>query len=236
MNEVLKYINKIKSINDELLNTSSKASEVIKSTNEFSHYFLIELTKHGWYVNSYFYITDFSWISEQIKSNNIELVNDFVINNIKKNYELLKTHTLTVFKEKENIFKKAFYAFENFDYEYSILIFLTQTDSICKNLTGKRFFGREDKQPKTKKIASKHFNKNLFASAILQPLADYGEINKSESDYKNGEFNRHRIIHGEDVNFGSEINAYKMLSLIFYLTTLVLIKNDKTSPPDRTYL
>lgn len=192
-----------------------------KFFNKSSHQIFMELSKMGWYINEATNILDTITYKKLLSKNDKNALDKLMSKQIKKDYKALKEKTLQTFSDKKEILERAFIALEKKQYEYSILVFLTQTDSICKKITGTRLFGRNNKEAKTKKIANAFFNEMSFISAVLQPLSEYGEINKSESDFIEGEFNRHKIIHGDDINYGNETNAYKIISLVFYITTIV---------------
>jgi hypothetical protein len=211
----------MKQLSSEWEDLISKWSKAMGDFNKMSHNILAELANAGWYVNSTAIVNDIPTIKEYLDSNKIEKLNTLMINQIKADYKYLKKQLFETFAEKQKIFIIAFTAFEKQQYESSILILLTQVDSICKDLTGTRFFGRDNKQPKSKKIADEHYNEKSFLSATLHQMAACGEVNKSEADYIDGEFNRHKIIHGDDINFGNALNAYKILSLIFFMSTIV---------------
>lgn len=200
--------------------------ETVEAINRFTkqtHVLFLDLVKLGWYFNTVATIGDMVDLQKLITNKDISSVDKLMSNHLKKEYKGLKATTVNLFPNKSEILKRGFRAYEKKQYEYSILIFLTQTDSICKTLTGIRLFGREQKQAKTKKYVDKHYKDTSFISGLLQPLADYGVINKSESDHLVGELNRHKVIHGDDINYGSELNARKMLSLIFFLTTVLTL-------------
>ncbi len=215
--------------NDNFRKIIIASVNVTAKFNESSHKLFTDFVQYGWYINPSTNILDFLEVIDYIKSNNRDKINEFFINHLKKDYQILKKQALDNFIDKKTILEKGFSSFENMQYEFSILIFLSQIDSISKQVSGYRLFGREKKQAKTKNFVDKHYNKTSFQSAILQPLADYGEINKAEDSFVEGELNRHRVIHGEDINYGTELNAYKVLSLVFYLTTLVIKVADSKS-------
>jgi len=206
-----------------------KAKEGLRDAEKFnavSHELLINLSKYGWYINEATSITKFVEFKRLLSLNDANAINELMVEEVNLNYEALKLTTIQRFSLNNIILEKAFTAFESKQYGYAILIFLTQVDYISKSITGNRFFGRDNKQAKTKTFAKKYFNEISFYSAVLQPLSDYGEINKAETDFEEGDFNRHKIIHGEDTNYETEINAYKIISLIFYLATLVTKRPD----------
>ncbi len=211
----------IRKTGDHLRKLGTEAITSMEQTSIILHQVYKEIAKFGWYTNATSSIIDLVPVKTAIRNKNTEEINRLMIAQTKEYYAINKKHTLETFAAKKEILARAFRAFEKKQYEYAILLFLTQTDSICKALTGTRLFGKRSKQPKTKEFADQYFNERSFISAVLQPLTDYGEINKVEQDYLAGELNRHRVIHGEDTEYGNIVNAHKVLSLIFYLTTLV---------------
>ncbi|MGG9970805.1 hypothetical protein ACQ33O_03330 [Ferruginibacter sp. SUN002] len=214
-------IERIGKSGDYLRKLGAEAISSMEQTSVILHQVYKEIAKFGWYTNATSSIIDLVPVKAAIRNKNTEEINRLMIAQTKEYYTINKKHTLETFSAKKEILSRAFKAFEKKQYEYSILLFLTQTDSICKALIGTRLFGKRSKQPKTKEFADQHYNERSFISAVLQPLTDYGEINKVEQDYLPGELNRHRVIHGEDTEYGNVVNAHKILSLIFYLTTLV---------------
>ncbi len=220
----------------ELINQAKQNVAISGEFHKKYHKFLINLSKKGWYINGLTSVLEVPKIIPFLKKPDATELNSLMIQYIKSDYKELKKSTLETFPNKKSILEKGFLSFEKKQYGHSILIFLTQTDSICKQITGVRMFGRNKNESKTKEFTTKYYNETSFISAVLQPLSDYGEINKAEANYIPGEFNRHRIIHGEDTEYDTETNGYKMISLIFYLTTIIIKAKEWAQEPTNLLL
>jgi hypothetical protein len=64
-------------------------------------------------------------------------------------------------------------------------------------------------------------------AAILSPLAETLPINASENERPrnfNG-LNRHMVLHGESLDYGSKVNSLKAISLVNYVSCLTDTSN-----------
>jgi hypothetical protein len=122
-------------------------------------------------------------------------------------------------------------------YEPAIQQFLSQGDGLCIEITGNSFFTRERgkndvKRPATAKYVDQ-FASDPIEAAFLYPLQCVLPINKNQGERTQadaGKLNRHTIMHGEDVDYGTRINAMKSLS--FFCFSLDLFVNDSKSKND----
>ncbi len=185
--EFYEMMNEFARLNGELEVSYEEMAEDMKRFTVRTNQLFLDLVKHGWYFNTSGTLGDMESLKKLIQQNKVSEINFLMSKQIKKDYKSLKIKVLEMFPEKREILGRAFKAHEKKQFEYSILLFLTQTDSICKSLTGCRLFGREQKQPKTKKFVDKHFDEFSFISGMLNPLAEYGVINKAEVDYVSGD-------------------------------------------------
>ena len=77
---------------------------------------------------------------------------------------------------------------------------------------------KDNTKPQTAKYVDQIEVETLLA-AFLSPLASTLPINASkkqrESDFN--QLNRHQVLHGESVGYGTKINSLKAISLINYV-------------------
>ncbi len=68
------------------------------------------------------------------------------------------------------------------------------------------------------------------SAALLSPLAQPLPINATEHLRKGDEFNRHTVLHGESLDYGTRINGFKEISLINYVVRIFFnVEEDKAS-------
>lgn len=123
--------------------------------------------------------------------------------------------------------QKAYDAYLRGEHDLAIPVFLSQADGVCREVFGVEYF--------TSRKRIKEFE-TLFESldckitkAFLSPIAEETSIEWSEGRRRicgPPPFNRHRILHGDDVSYGTEINSLKAISFLNYVAT-VFSKNEE---------
>jgi hypothetical protein len=190
---------------------------------------LINLTEIGWYVSLNMTAGEINGLAEFVRENNSKSVDKYLMNHFKENYISIKKELINTYSERRKVLNSAFNAHERKDYYASIPLFLSQADGICFNITGHELFRRKNKKPITAEMI-KEFKEGTFAYIFLQPLTIQGLIRESideRVDIK-GSINRHSILHGLNLDYGNEINSYKAISLINYVSEiLILVQKDK---------
>lgn len=109
----------------------------------------------------------------------------------------------------------------------SIPVFLTQIEGLFFDLTEKKIFSKG----KAKEWLNSKNNNNLdFRLAILESLKQNENLSANfdeAKDYPNA-LNRNRILLGRDINYSSELNSYKAVSLLLIFGTIVYdLENNK---------
>lgn len=128
---------------------------------------------------------------------------------------------------REKLVRSAFGAHRRGEYELAIPVLLAQTDGISVDATGGSLFRDAEGSPLTaayvRGIAS-----DEFLSAMLAPLAQKLPINATEKQRGKVEnwtaLNRHMVLHGEALDYGTEINSLKAISLLNYVAGMLLAK------------
>ena len=134
---------------------------------------------------------------------------------------------------RKKIFKKALKAHNDRDFDICIPLFLIQVDGMCFDIFNKNFFRKESGQP----ALAKDFNElaeNPFFGAIYYAFTDNFPIsysfNKRNDEFN--ELNRHQILHGEIIDYDTEANSLKTISLLSYVSYVFdLYKGEKEIDP-----
>ena len=95
---------------------------------------------------------------------------------------------------------------------------LSQADGICN---GQLFRTKKEKESLKKYLAkteSRSFNNILFQMITNESTIDTGY---SKKEINGNSLNRHSVVHGLDVNFGTRINSLKAFSLLSFVTDWV---------------
>ena len=69
---------------------------------------------------------------------------------------------------------------------------------------------------------------DTFRHALLSPLSQPLPISasKHERDESFNELNRHQVMHGESLGYGTEINSLKAISLLNYVTQVLRLDDE----------
>jgi len=114
-------------------------------------------------------------------------------------------------------------------YELSIPVLLTQTDGICKQVAGQYLFMTHGHKPRIA-IYVQQIAANRFRAALLSPLTEVLPIGASEHQRPKDftALNRHMVLHGESLDYGSKINNLKAISLINYVVQVLEPRRNPT--------
>lgn len=179
---------------------------------------LILLGKNGWYLNLDMELSQLHAIEKELMSNNISAVDDFLIKYYEENIDEIEKNICTLYPNRAKIISKAFSAHRNKDFELSIPVFLAQADGISKEKIDYYIFLKKDKKPETAQYVES-LAIGGFQRSLLAPLTEILPIMKSEKDRGPTftELNRHMVLHGESIDYGTHLFGCKSISLIDYI-------------------
>lgn len=177
----------------------------------------------GWYLPSLNHPCNLpTQLAEELIKGNEDYVNKEMCIMIKKEFKYLCNQLLDKNHKRIKLLKSAFKAHKSKKYALSVPVFLSQAEGICKEISGHSLFlkDREHNCPQTKKYIDS-LNKNSFIISYLEPLRIVLPIIFSGKDNQNVKFNRHRILHGEDIMYDTELISLKAFSLLSYINTIL---------------
>lgn len=117
-----------------------------------------------------------------------------------------------------HLFQQAFEAHREGKYGLSIPVFLTQADGIFWERTTRRKNLFSEQRKSTYKEYVSQISDN-YILAYLHPLSNTLPLwmNQKERGDSFVGLNRHQVLHGESVDYGTEPNSLKAISLLSYL-------------------
>lgn len=180
-----------------------------------------ELSKHGWFVDSYMSPGQIVELKELLLEDS-EKVDKWFINHFNKTrIREIKERLISNYPKREDILKRAFERHKKKDYISSIILLLAQADGIFNDETSNKFFNYKEKRKGVKYISPE--NKNNLLDLLMEPMIIQTSINAQQD--KICEYpirlNRHEIIHGVDTNYSSKINSLKVVSFINYIDEII---------------
>ncbi|MBI4810469.1 MAG: hypothetical protein HY800_03330 [Ignavibacteriales bacterium] len=127
----------------------------------------------------------------------------------------------SAFPKRKELIKQAFWAHNKRRYDLSIPLFLSQSDGISMDITNGEYFLKDKGRPRTAKFVDSKILNPIF-SQLFELLRINLPISASKDQRKKQHvnFNRHAILHGEDLHYGTKLNSFKAISLLSYLSSL----------------
>jgi hypothetical protein len=180
---------------------------------------LLLLAQHGWHLDFNMPLPSLLEIKKAISSGEIEEVEEALVEYFESQLDEVEKSFDAKFPHRSHIISSAIKAHRNGEHFLSIPVLLAQTDGICKEVVGQYLFMKKDRKPRTA-IYVEQVAADTYQAALLSPLAASTPISASVHEREEGFnlLNRHMVLHGESLDYGSKVNSLKALSLINYVS------------------
>lgn len=185
------------------------------------------LAEHGWYLDTDMTFSQLIFLRDQLNDTQLDntVIYEALIQYFENKLQEIEKLVGENFPNRKKIIDDAFNAHRRQEYNLSIPVLLAQIDGICKEITGHYYFIRVKggKKPQTAHYVDKEFIPST--KALLNPLADISTINKSQQErYKGFDgLNRHQVLHGESLDYGTKENSLKIISLLNYVVQVLKV-------------
>lgn len=209
--------------------TFKRIEERLKAHRENTPRYLLLIAEHGWFIDFDSEITFPHRIVNEIEEGNREnaekILEEYYTSNLDRIGEELKGRHY----ERKDILHELIEGHKNGKFYLTIPTILSQVDGICFDFTEKKFFIKERKNNYLPQVTSEL--ETLSESVVdlfLSPIKNQTPIMVREKDIQKYPctLNRHEILHGVSKNYGTERNSLKCLSLLKYISDL-LIETEK---------
>jgi hypothetical protein len=216
------FVESIKESSRKFMASLKVGIEAFNESNRLMKYPIGTLAEHGWYLSLEMSMVETVEIAKLFSEGHLNAANKRMVDFYKKNQSSVEETVRKYFPLRKQIIKTAFEAHRKRKYELSIPVMLTQADGICNDLVGTHLFRRRKGSPATLQFANQ-FATDVFLSSLLEPLRREGQIRVDTRRLKttSGVLNRHGILHGSIVDYASEENSFKVISLLSYLSDIV---------------
>jgi hypothetical protein len=207
----------------ELINKKTReASEVIKKV-------LMDLGERGWFIDlSNTTANGLYKIENILAKNNIEVIDKALVIFFTKKLDAIEKFLNQQFTHRAKIISDGFKAHLREEYNLSTPIFLIQADGICTEQTKKDLYGKDYKnnyKPKTaryvEEIAKDYIQLDLLHLLSVSLPISASSASEKERDGNSNLFNRHAILHGESLAYGTQINSLKSISVLYYVGCVI---------------
>lgn len=213
----------------EKLEIFQRIGESLKLYAENTPEYLLLIAQYGWFIELDSRLNFPSEVAFELHNENIDCANDLMKNYYSENIERIFEELKQRHSDRTELLNQILLSYRNENYLVMIPCVLAQVDGICFDFTRKKFFIKEKDNKYLPEISSElEKSSDNFLSIYLSPLQYQTPIMVREKDkYKFPcKLNRHEIIHGVSIDYGSKINSLKVISLLKYISDL-LIELDK---------
>ncbi|WP_155628313.1 hypothetical protein [Burkholderia multivorans] len=126
------------------------------------------------------------------------------------------------------LFEAAFNAHRNGQFIVSIPVMLAQVDGICLDVAKAHFFMGRDREKVIAHVVE--FAGSEIARAFLAPFESDMSVLQSQKARPEGfaGLNRHMVLHGESLDYGSRENGLRAISLLNYISQSLQQDTDET--------
>jgi hypothetical protein len=221
--EVALKLNNTELAHNILINISAFFDKV----NEENKFSIIILAQNGWFISLDMYRCECIEFANMILNDELSEVDAKMMSYFKAHSCLILESLGKSFPNRLDVLNDAFEAHNNGKFNLSIPIFLSQSDGICAEITNFPLYGTRNGFPHTKKYID-NLQCNSFMSAILEPFKTDIVLPINANQFKRKSLtiddylNRHTILHGEDCDYGTEINSLKAISLINFVASVLV--------------
>ncbi len=219
-----KVMNSIGSIVDEIGRTFAPSiirfNEVLDRVPVVTKEVLLLMAENGWFVDPELTLDYFVDFLSAHEDGNIDEIEESLAAFFEERCSDIEKSVTERYPERAGVLKAAFNAHKTGQYSLSIPVFLAQADGITNQLLGKHYFlnsGRKD--------IARYVNEIVDASyeaVLLSPLREESHfpISRPGNGKKVQHLNRHAILHGDFIEYGTRENSLKALSFLNYIAVV----------------
>lgn len=183
---------------------------------------LLLLAEHGWYLDPKMALPALWEIAEALVEGNVLEVEDALVDYFERRLPEIEAELAAALPHRASLISMALGAHRRGEYGLAVPVLLAQSDGVCKEKFQDYFFlkAKQDHRPATARFVD-GLAADTFLAALLSPLAEALPIAwSSKKRQANPAFtglNRHTVMHGESLDYGTKANSLRALSLLQYV-------------------
>ena len=197
---------------------------------------VVRLAKQGWFLDLGMAVKDMIELEELLEQGKVDEAESQLTAHFRASLSRIESDLNRLYPKRARFVSAARRAHEAGDFALSIPLLLAQADGTCRDAIGVQLFKRkQSKGAKEMKVepATADYAKSVgvdsFNAALLAPLAETLPISAVPDERGEGfnQLNRHQVMHGESVEYDTEINGLRAWSLLNYVGTVLAPEDEK---------
>lgn len=193
---------------------------------------LLLLGSHGWFMDLEWTMPQLWALKEALLEGDVVQVEKELVEHFEGRLEDIEQSLAEKFPRRARILRAALGAHRRKEYELSIPVLFAQTDGICKEMANGYLFIRErtGRKPEISIYVEQVFT-DALKMALLSPLCIILPIGASQKQRmaETELLNRHAILHGESLTYGTQTNSLKAVSLINYVAQVLEVVSERSA-------
>lgn len=184
----------------------------------------LALAQEGWFISPDMPLTEPIEAATLVLDGKAVEAESLLANYFESRLDEIEATLVAALPQRAKLISSAFAAHREGKFELAIPVLLAQTDGVCIDIADRALFmserGRkkgDSRRPGTAPFVEGFQNDALW-SALLSPLGQALPINFTEAE-RGDDFtglNRHTVLHGEALDYGTKVNSLKSISLLSY--------------------
>ncbi|MFC1619758.1 hypothetical protein ACFL45_07410 [Candidatus Neomarinimicrobiota bacterium] len=203
-------------------------AENILSLPEATRQTLVALEEHGWYFDPDTPLPQLWILASALEETDIRQVEAAFVKHYRDRALHMQQDLITLFPPRKMILEQAFQAHGQREYTLSVPVLLAQADGICHELIGLQLFcagspaNSDDAHGRTAEPADD------IVAALLHPFTTSLRLSTPDKllRYPTASSRWHDILHGNLLDYGTEEESLKAISLLNNVSTILTWKTD----------
>jgi hypothetical protein len=182
---------------------------------------VLDLANRGWYLDPKLSMRQTMHVLDVYSRGAHRKAEQLLVRYYDKHLTEIQNEVCRTTPNRATIIRAAFWAHRRKKFVLSTPVMLIQADGMCLDALNAQLFQRRRGRPATAEALGPLAG---AMESFLAPLMEPIPVTASHTERKTlapGELNRHAIIHGEALRYGTRVNSCKAVSLLRYLAWLL---------------
>lgn len=153
-------------------------------------------------------------VAEIYENGHVQDADDVLIQYYRERTDSIRNELVSLYPNRAGVLLKIFQAHGENNYDISVPLFLIQADGICTEIFGREFFRLNERKLLARVMQERQVD--WVWRALAEPLQIL-HLPMTRHCEEPEAWNRHVILHGRSLEYGTEINGLKAISLLSFL-------------------
>lgn len=187
------------------------------------------LAQRGWFIDEEMGLSDISGCRTIAQNGSLDQIDALMVAHFEQQLDSIEERLVAFAPPRARILRSVFGAVRRGDDDLAVPILLMQADGLCHDHGLGSFFIRDKKDRQTplamRRLEDSGVKTSLLYSPVYRVLPLYMTANERDESFTG--LNRHQVLHGESVDYGTHANSLRAVS---FLNCIALLLRDSKDP------